>query len=138
MVFKPLCIVRERFGALSSGHILEINERLPCAGDTERVAIHLRKSIHEIHAAIEVAHPCNRIFVERLEVAGDIKLNEFLNHQALLLVFSIRQRLLQVFYHFLKCSRIESAFFSFENALNHVAFSILGKLAVETNPHRLG
>ena len=85
VVLKPLRVLRHLDGTLRGCQVLVVDQRFPRAGDTQRVAVHLCETVHKIHAALQVFHPRNSVFVEGPEVAGLVERNQFLQHHFLLL-----------------------------------------------------
>ena len=136
VVLEPLRISRNELGTFGSFEVFEVNHRFPCTGYTERVGISLREAIDIVHAAVEVTHPGNAVFVEGLEVAGLVELNHLTDSQALFVVLRHVIGFAQPIHHFLQRLAVETADFIY--ALFDLAVGILNELAVQTNPLRFG
>ena len=86
VVFEPLCVGADDFGAVRGFKVFEVDNRLPAAFQPDGVAVDFDESVDEVDARVEVGHPLNRVFVEGFEVAGAVIVDEQVDDLALLVV----------------------------------------------------
>ena len=134
VVLKPLCVLRNRLCALGCRQVLEVHHRLPCAGDTKRVGVGLRKTVHKVHTALQIFHPCNAILVEELEITRLIVGDQLLQNRTLLVILYVFLRLFEPIDYMLQRLTVQTAYFI--NALFYLTVLVLYQLAVQTNPQR--
>ena len=134
VVLKPLCVLRNQLCTLGRRQVLEVHHRLPCAGDTKRVGVGLRKTVHKVHTALQIFHPCNAILVEELEITRLIEGDQLLQYRTLLVVLYVFLRLFEPIDYMLQRFAIETAYFI--NALFNLTLLVLHQLAIQTDPQR--
>ena len=66
VVFEPLGIGADDFGAVGGVEVFEIYDRFPTAFQSDRVAIHFYESVYKVDTGIEVGYPLYRVFVKCL------------------------------------------------------------------------
>ena len=89
VVFEPLRVAADGFGAMRGRQVFEVDKRFPRALDSERVAVHFNKAVHKINSRTIVAHPQNVILVPQPQVARAVVLNQFADALALLVGFGV-------------------------------------------------
>ena len=135
VVLKPLGVIRDKLRAAGSHKVFEVRHRLPCTGYAQRVGVGLRKTVDEIHTAVEVAHPRDTIFIKQLEVTRLVEGDEFVDHLALLVILGIAECLAQPKYDMLQRLAVQPS--NLIHALDNLAFVVLDELRVQSNPQRL-
>ena len=113
MIFEPLRIAADDLRTVGSFQILEVNQWFPTGFHSQRITITFCKAIHKIDSGIKIFHPKNSIFIEVLQTACFIKLNQFADHCLLRIIFSYRFRFLQPVYDLFNRLSIKSAYFPY-------------------------
>ena len=79
--------------------VLEVDDRLPCAGHAEGVAVALDEAVDEVDTRVGILDPCYRVVVEGLEVACAVELDELFDDGLLRVVLGILCGLLEQRHH---------------------------------------
>ena len=95
MVLEPLGILGDGARAVGSLFVDVLHESLPRAFQSEGVAIDLDESVDEVHPTLQALQPQDAVFVEQVQVARFVVLNERLNNLALAVVLGHAGGLLQ-------------------------------------------
>ena len=109
MVFKPLCVGRQLFGAFGRCQVLEIDQTFPRSLHAERIAIAFGETIHEVNQAFGVFEPKDAVVVEGAEVAGAVILDEFADDGLLLLAVGKGQGGFEMLHDAFEGGGVESA-----------------------------
>ena len=90
VVFKPLGVGTDDFGAVRGFKVFEVDNRFPAAFQSDGVAVDFDKSVDEVDARVEVGNPLYRVLVKRFEVARAVVVDEQVDNLTLLVVLGYR------------------------------------------------
>ena len=120
-------------GALGSSEVFEVDHRLPCTGDAERVRIGLGEAVDVVHAAVEILDPGDAVLVESLEITRFVERYHLLDSQFLGIVLRILESLLEPINDVFEGFSIKATHLI--DTLHNLAVFVLDELRVETDPH---
>ena len=129
MVFEPLGAVHQGGHPGACVEVLDLHDRLVTARVPQRVVVHLHKSIDVVDVALGVLHPIDVVQAPLFEVTRLVICHEVAKRSSLLVVLRILDGLVQPFDDFCDALAVEAI--ELVNILNHIAFRVLFKAAVQ-------
>ena len=95
VILEPLRVSGNQLRTFGCREVFEVDHRLPCAGDAERIGIGLCETIDVVHAAVKVFDPSDAVLVKSRQITCLIERDHLLNSKFLGIVLGIFQCLFE-------------------------------------------